>query len=76
MIKKNIKLGIAAIACAIMIAGNPNIALASEANQENVIVDEADTVDAEDTYVGVHDGKVMLNEKNFPDKNFREILQR
>ena len=72
--KKNIKLGLATIACAIMIAGNPSIAVASEVNQENIIVDDAETVDEVDTTVGVHDGKVMLNEKNFPDENFREHL--
>ncbi|MBQ9936339.1 MAG: hypothetical protein IJO70_10870 [Lachnospiraceae bacterium] len=74
MIKKKIKLAMATLACAIMMVGNPNIAYASETNQDNVVVDEAETVDAGDTSVGVHDGKVMLNEKNFPDETLRTYL--
>ena len=42
--------------------------------EESVIADEADSVDATDTTVGVHDGKIMINEKNFPDEVFREYL--
>ena len=42
--------------------------------ETQVIVDEGEIVDAEDASVGVHDGKVMLNEKNFPDEYFRQRL--
>ena len=74
MIRKKLKLAITTFACALLLAGNPCVANASETNQEGTIVDEAQMVDAEDTSVGVHDGKVMLNETNFPDAGLREYL--
>ncbi|MBE5933610.1 MAG: hypothetical protein E7263_09355 [Lachnospiraceae bacterium] len=48
-------------------------ASAAEMDAETaVIVDEADTV--EDDSSGVHNGKVKVNETNFPDANFRSYL--
>ncbi len=56
MLKKKLKLVFATLACTIMMVGNVNIAFASEASQENVIVDEVEAVENGEEVYTTDDG--------------------